>query len=137
MDVDGFIRTLANMSDFDQQSVFFALSRFPSIHQPILEKATSELVNTFQLQATLPRSEGVLEGESTPRRSRRLQRGRGKKLVAVESSDEDKSESDADFEVDGSKESSDSSKEDTTQPKQKVHFLSLLHCCQCFNLDYV
>lgn len=123
MDVNGIIRALANMSDFDQQSVFFELSRLPSIHQPILDKATEELVNTFQLQGTLPRSEGVLEGVSTPRRSRRLQRGSSKKTVVVESSEES---SDADFEVDASEESSSSSTEETSQPKQKVHFILLV-----------
>ena len=123
MDLNEIIRTLANMSDFDQQSVFFALSRFPSIHQPILDKASSELANTFQLQASLPRTEGVLEGVSTPRRSRRLQRGSPKKQVVVESSEEDKSKSDADFQVDASEESSSSSTEDTSQPNKKVHFI--------------
>jgi hypothetical protein len=118
MDVNEIIRTLANMSDFDQQNVFFALSRFPSIHQPILDKATSELVKTFELQGTLPGSEGVLEGVSSPRRSRRLQRGSSPRLVVVESSDEDKSKSDAHLEVRASEESSGSSTEDTSQPKK-------------------
>ena len=47
MATNDLIIRLANISYFDQQSVFLALSRFPSIHQPILQKATSNLVNTL------------------------------------------------------------------------------------------
>jgi hypothetical protein len=123
MDTNDLIRRLANISDIDQQSVFLALSRFPSIHQPILEKATSDLVNTFELQQTLPRSEGAIEGICTPRRSRRLKGERNKTSVLIESSEDDKSK-DKDFE--GDLESSSSSTEDTSPPpspppKKKVH----------------
>ena len=101
------------------------MSRFPSIHQPIVDKATSEFVKTFELQRNLLGSEGVLEGVSTPRRSRRLQRGLSKKPVVVESLDEDKSKCDTNFEVHASEESSSSSTEDTSQPKKgTIYFAS-------------
>ena len=123
MDTNDLIRRLANISDFDQQRVFLALSRFPSIHQPILQKATSDLVSTFELQQTLPRSEGAIEGLYTTRRSRRLKANRNKTSALIESSEDDKSK-DKDFERD--LESSSSSTEDTSPapsppPKKKVH----------------
>jgi hypothetical protein len=134
MDVNEIIRTLANMSNFDRQNVFFALSMFFSIHQPILDKTTSKFVKTFKLQGNLLGSEGVLEGVPSLRRSRRLQRGSSAKPVVVESSDEDKSKSDADFEVRASEENLGSSTEDTSQPKKKIQFILLvthLFCMYC------
>ena len=111
MATNDLIRRLANISDFDQQSVFLALSRFPSIHQPILQKATSDLVNTFELQQTLPRSEGAIEGLYTTRRCRRLKANRNKTSALIESSEDDKSKN-KDFE--GDLESSSSSTEYTS-----------------------
>jgi hypothetical protein len=56
---EALLRVLANKPNFDQQ-FFLALSRFPSITQPIMAKISNDLVNVFGSQRNLPQSKGLL-----------------------------------------------------------------------------
>jgi hypothetical protein len=56
VDNEALLKVLANKLDFDQQFVFLALSRFPSITQPILAKTSNDLVDVFESQGNMPQS---------------------------------------------------------------------------------
>jgi hypothetical protein len=53
VDNETLLKVLANKVDFDQQFIFVALNRFPSITQPIMAKASNGLVDVFENQGNL------------------------------------------------------------------------------------
>jgi hypothetical protein len=54
VDNEALLRVLANKPNFDQQFIFLALSRFPSITQPIMAKSSNDLVDVFESQRNMP-----------------------------------------------------------------------------------
>jgi hypothetical protein len=57
---EALLKVLTNKPDFDHQFIYLVLSRFPSITQPLMAKASNDLVDVFESLRNLPQSEGLL-----------------------------------------------------------------------------